>query len=150
MCWIRSNHCLSNFIECCLVVSNIMIVKETIIDPLGDRVGWCRWPFFWNRDFLPPHHTGCGRHSTTANVGMPLAPLCLPSNPLSSSSNSRCPRVPVQVLQLLASATDQWQRWSLLSSESAPNSATRAMPRTLNCTACASQLLNRGIVVSGD
>ena len=36
---------------------------------------------------LPPHtthHTGCGRHSTTANVGMPLAPLCLPSNPLSS------------------------------------------------------------------
>ena len=84
---------------------------------------------------LPPptHHTGCGRHSTTANVGMPLAPLCLPSNPLSSSSNSRCPRVPVQVLQLLASATDQWQRWSLLSSESAPNSATRAMPRTLHC-----------------
>ena len=84
ICWMRSNHCLSNFIECCLVVSNIIIVKETIIDPLGDRVGWCRWPFFWNRDFLPTHHTGCGRHSTTANVGMPLAPLCLPSNPLSS------------------------------------------------------------------
>ena len=57
--------------------------------------------------------------------------LLLPSLPtLCPAGNSRCPRVPVQVLQLLASATDQWQRWSLLSSESAPNSATRAMPRT--------------------
>ena len=33
---------IGNFIERCLVVSNIMIVNETIIDPLGDRVGWCR------------------------------------------------------------------------------------------------------------
>ena len=33
---------IGNFIERCLVVSNIIIVNETIIDPLGDRVGWCR------------------------------------------------------------------------------------------------------------
>ena len=33
---------IGNFKERCLVVSNIIIVNETIIDPLGDRVGWCR------------------------------------------------------------------------------------------------------------
>ena len=60
--------------------------------------------------------------------------LLLPSLPTLCPGNSRCPRVPVQVLQLLASATDQWQRWSLLSSESAPNSATRATQcRALHC-----------------
>ena len=84
---------------------------------------------------LPPH--------TTPGVVDTPPPLmwechlrpCVSPATLCPAGNSRCPRVPVQVLQLLASATDQWQRWSLLSSESAPNSATRAMPRNAAHTA---------------
>ena len=126
-----------------LVVLSIIIVNSTH-RPIRRQSGLVPLTLLL-KPRLPPH-TGCGRHSTTANVGMPLAATKSP-NPLSS----RQLKVPQGASTGATTPCERHGSMAAVEPLVVRIGTEQCNARNAaHCTVRASQLLNRGIVVSGD